>query len=498
MAEVLVASAANFAPPFNFGSFDFTKVEILSASDSEIALKYGAFVLVFQGAFTFDELGNLTPNSIVNNFGYFHNGALVMSVTGFQISSQLIGQGNLFDLLAAALVDDDSFTSAWASGEQINTFGGDDTIRAGTGDDTIIGGAGQDELVLGDGINSYSFAFDASSGAILTTVEGRDQLYGIETVRLANQTLHIQEGSSESETFASTNTSDPTLSEMIHGRGGNDNISGGAGKDFLLGGDGNDHISGGGNDDFLDGEFGDDHLSGNAGNDNLRGNLGNDTLIGGAGNDTLRGDNDVAPDDNSDDLLIGGSGRDSLVGSSGDDTLKAGSGADTLDGGSGNDGLTGGRGRDLLAGGDGNDSLTGGRANDTLTGGADNDRLSGGSGRDVIRGDAGNDLLLGGRGRDTLFGSDGADRLIGQTGNDRLTGGSDIDTFVFARGFGHDTITDFKLGEDLLQILRGASAISDLGFAQLGDDTRVTFANVSILVEGVTVDQLMDTDNFLF
>jgi Ca2+-binding RTX toxin-like protein len=122
----------------------------------------------------------------------------------------------------------------------------------------------------------------------------------------------------------------------------------------------------------------------------------------------------------------------------------------------------------------------------------------GNNGRDVLRGDGGDDLILGGRGADTLFGSDGADRLIGQTGNDRLTGGSHADTFVFSRGHGHDTITDFRIGEDMIEITRGANGLQQLGFLEQGSDVRISFANVSILVENVTLSDLMDADNFLF
>ncbi|AHD09336.1 calcium-binding protein [Phaeobacter gallaeciensis] len=498
MAELLVTAASNVAPPFDFSDFDFTKVAVLSATDTQIAVQYGAFVMVFQGSFSFDESGNLSPDSPLNGFGLFYDQSLIMSVSGFTLPSQMIADGDLYALLAVALSGDDIISSAWNGGERINGFAGNDTFRAGDGDDTIFGGAGQDELVLGDGVQTYSFTFGDSAGALLTTTKGRDMLFDVETVRLTNQTLHIQEGGSADEALISTNADNASVSDMIHGRGGNDTITGGTGKDFLLGGGGEDRLSGGKNDDFLDGGLDDDHLSGKAGDDNLRGSLGSDTLIGGAGNDTLRGDNDVGPDDNADDLLIGGSGHDSLSGNAGNDTLKAGNGVDTLEGGSGDDSLNGGRGRDLLSGGDGNDSLVGGRGNDTLTGGADHDRLSGGAGHDVMRGDAGNDLLIGGRGHDTLFGSDGADRLIGQYGNDRLTGGSGGDTFVFARNNGHDTITDFTLGEDLIQITRGANRIEHLGFEQLGENVHITFANASILVEGTTVDQLMDTDNFLF
>ncbi len=45
----------------------------------------------------------------------------------------------------------------------------------------------------------------------------------------------------------------------------------------------------------------------------------------------------------------------------------------------------------------------------------------------------------------TLDGGDGNDRLISYAGNDQLTGGSGADTFMFAAGFGADTVTDFEI-----------------------------------------------------
>jgi hypothetical protein len=68
---------------------------------------------------------------------------------------------------------------------------------------------------------------------------------------------------------------------------------------------------------------------------------------------------------------------------------------------------------------------------------------------------------------DHLFGSDGDDILQGGKGNDVLQGGAGHDRFVWSAADqgseaapAHDTITDFKLGEDVLDIsdlLQGSS-----------------------------------------
>src|SRR5262245_14765820 len=52
--------------------------------------------------------------------------------------------------------------------------------------------------------------------------------------------------------------------------------------------------------------------------------------------------------------------------------------------------------------------------------------------------------ILGTSADDVLVGTAGNDLLSGLAGNDRLTGGLGNDTFVFAPGFGSDTITDFS------------------------------------------------------
>jgi Ca2+-binding RTX toxin-like protein len=77
-----------------------------------------------------------------------------------------------------------------------------------------------------------------------------------------------------------------------------------------------------------------------------------------------------------------------------------------------------------------------------------NTTLTGGNGKNVLDGTAGNDILLGGNGPDVLLGGPG----------DQLTGGNGPDVFVFNQHFGKNTITDFDVNNDAIQISKALFA----------------------------------------
>jgi hypothetical protein len=56
-----------------------------------------------------------------------------------------------------------------------------------------------------------------------------------------------------------------------------------------------------------------------------------------------------------------------------------------------------------------------------------------------------------GAGNDTLVATNGATTLIGGPG-DTLTGGNGSDNFVFVGNFGHDIITNYSAGKDLIEL----------------------------------------------
>lgn len=139
-------------------------------------------------------------------------------------------------------------------------------------------------------------------------------------------------------------------------------------------------------------------------------------------------------------------------------------GNDSFDGGGGNDNLFLGDGDDLAHGATGNDSLNGGDGLDKLFGDSGNDQLNGGNQNDRLSGGSGTDILLGGAGKDAIDGG---------TGSDLMTGNSGPDRFIFSVGDGIDTITDFNLSNDKIDLQPGVV----FSFAAVG-------VNDSVLIYG--------------
>jgi serralysin len=208
-----------------------------------------------------------------------------------------------------------------------------------------------------------------------------------------------------------------------------------------------------------------------------------------------------------------GNGADTLYGYGGDDIISAGADDDALIGGTGNDTLTGGSGKDVFVidsyrfdkdvitdfaiGTDkldlsalgiadidtiapflsqiGNDvvfsiaiagdvqsvtlqnvklaDLMASPASFVFNGLTDQVIWDGTSARDVLFGGKGADVLRGFGGNDDLNGGAGSDVLDGGVGDDTLRGGAGKDVFAFAdRQFGSDTIKDFALGTDRIDL----------------------------------------------
>jgi Ca2+-binding RTX toxin-like protein len=125
-------------------------------------------------------------------------------------------------------------------------------------------------------------------------------------------------------------------------------------------------------------------------------------------------------------------------------------------------------------------------SNETITGTSADDRIDAGGGNDTVSAGGGNDLLIGGG------------------GNDSLTGGAGNDVFVFAAGFGKDTITDFVAGAASADVIEFDDAVfADLSAvlsaaSQVGADTLITYdANNTITLKNVTKTNL-HTDDFRF
>jgi Ca2+-binding RTX toxin-like protein len=141
-------------------------------------------------------------------------------------------------------------------------------------------------------------------------------------------------------------------------------------------------------------------------------------------------------------------------------------------GGTEDDWLCGGPNRDIILGKEGVDTLLGNRGEDSLHGGEDNDIIYGTEDSDFLEGGKGNDTLWGGRENDTLWGGVGDDFLSGDSGDDFLIGGSGNDRFLLGANSGMDTILDFELGKDAIDLSRGLTS-SQLSITQTNSDTLI-------------------------
>ncbi|WP_425080816.1 fasciclin domain-containing protein [Ruegeria arenilitoris] len=159
--------------------------------------------------------------------------------------------------------------------------------------------------------------------------------------------------------------------------------------------------------------------------------------------------------------ILGQKNTDFILGDDSDEFHFTGRGKDFVHGGGGNDVIGAGRGKDIVLGGDGNDTIFGGRGMDILRGDDGNDKIFGGRGKDLIDGGADDDFLVGGRGRDTFF---------------------------FEEGDGEDTILDFEIGKDKID-LSGYDGIDS--FEDIEDHIESGFFRTTIeLGDGDSIDLL--------
>lgn len=184
------------------------------------------------------------------------------------------------------------------------------------------------------------------------------------------------------------------------------------------------------------------------------------------------------------------------------DLIRGGVEDDTIDAGGGTDFVLADAGDDSIDGGDARDIIRAGSGDDTVEGGTGDDVILGGTGDDSIEGEAGHDQLFGDAGNDTIDGGAGNDLIAGETGDDSLTGGAGNDTFVFGSSSGSDTITDFSVGNDLidLRLLPNALQFDDLTITDVaGGNVTVTHADLggTLTLTGVTKADLSASDFML-
>lgn len=380
------------------------------------------------------------------------------------------------------------------------------TITGGAGADTITGGDGADALRGNGGADVFVATVGGGADTIADFVAGVDR---INVAAFGGYQSIVQSGTDTLVTVATGVTfrligvtaSTVTAGSFI-GLAGPNIITGTSAGNVLYGTAGVDHISGLDGNDTLRGGDGDDRLDGGIGADKLFGEAGNDTLIGGDSNDLMDGGAGA-------DMMTGGLGSDTYLVDDAGDVVTEGvdvskdavqtalatyvlpANVETLFGTSASgQTLTGTVLANTINGAGGADTLHGLAGADILNGGAGGDTLYGGADSDKLYGDGGDDFLFGGDGNDALLGGDGVDTLRGEQGSDSLTGGAGADLFIVTLNGGADTITDFSVGTDRIDL-------SAYGYYQViaasGVDTLITISSgVTVRLKGVAVSTVTD------
>ena len=188
-------------------------------------------------------------------------------------------------------------------------------------------------------------------------------------------------------------------------------------------------------------------------------------------------------------VLVASSTNENITVESGNNEI-AGDGQNNVInvGGGGYNNVSGGAGNDTISAASGNNSLFGGPGNDVIIGGTGSDMLVGGSGNDLLIAGSGNEYLVGGRGNNTL---------VGGAGYDAMTGGGRADVFVLP-GVGHDVITDFSPGVDLLDVApAGITSLSGMIITGNSSGSLILFGSSAVILPGVDPVLLTNT-SFIF
>lgn len=236
----------------------------------------------------------------------------------------------------------------------------------------------------------------------------------------------------------------------------NSQLKGESGNDFLFGAQGNDSLYGGSGNDTLIGGAGDDRLEGGTGNDLYCYNLGDgsETIINTSyeyENDVLQFGAGIAPSD----VSFIRTGNDLVL------QINTDGGKITVAGYFNHDGLSSSA-IDIIRFTDSNVSWD----VDYIKGAV----LTGTDQAEVIIGyEESDDIIRAGAGDDELFGQSGDDLLDGGAGNDLLDGGLGSDIYIFGRGYGRDTISNYISADEV-----NAGSIDGLRF----DDT-VTLEDIA-------------------
>ena len=109
---------------------------------------------------------------------------------------------------------------------------------------------------------------------------------------------------------------------------------------------------------------------------------------------------------------------------------------------------------------------------------------NGGAGDDVLTGNSSGDYLIGNAGDDTISGGNGADIILDGAGVDRMTGGNGVDTFILSRDGETDTIADFDVSQDRLDLSGWGRLyhVSGLTWSTRSNGAVITYGDETLVV----------------
>ncbi|MGQ0557614.1 MAG: putative Ig domain-containing protein [Nitrospiraceae bacterium] len=373
----------------------------------------------------------------------------------------------------------DAATIASHAQQDIAGTNGDDTLR-GTGGDDVLRGLGGNDLITGLAGNDV---LDGGDGADLLTGGAGDDTYLIDSLGDVVAELP-NEGLDSVLTAVSYQLSAHVENLTLTGNG-------------AINGTGNEL---------------DNVLTGNSGANVLTGGRANDTYVVGAGDtvvealnegiDTVQTDQAYVLGAHVEHLTLTGSASVDGTGNDLDNVLTGNSAMNLLTGGKGNDIYIVGEGDSVIEfAGEGTDTMLSARSvhlavnvenlmlMDTIPNAEGVFPLDGltGTGNEL------DNVLVGNRGANVLEGGIGHDMLNGGAGNDVLLGGAGEDLYLFERGSGADTITDFVAGQvDTIQLAADITP-DDLILFRLTVPTSQLFLGIVDAQSSLTGDSLSVT-----
>ena len=467
--------------------------------------------LVLTGSDNIYGAGNNSDNVLVGNSGNnrlysgrgndtVYGGAGHDNINGGDGDDQLFGdEGN--DILDGAAGND---VLQGGEGNDTYLFGeksGKDTVidRQGSNSIRFLDGLSADDLTVtavrnAEGGQDWRIAVKHTQSVLTISNQYQEgsNMPSVQRFVFANGTLNLNQFIKATQAQVEIRDNAGERIEGTDGNDGHNRLNSGRGNDTVYGMGGNDNINGGDGNDYLDGGDGNDTINGDAGDDTLIGGAGKDMLKGGTGNDTyIYGSDDTIIDNQGNNILkfsdglrisdikvnvidnADGSKNWEITSANGSATIQnqvdakghisinqfqflgENYTAETLlkavntgkaDQGIKNEGTPN------------DDVIVGSKFNDELSSGTDGrDVIYGMDGDDIIRDEgtsywgnewSSDDKLYGGNGNDKLYARVGADYLDGGAGDDYLEGGDGRDTYVFGKGYGHDTIFDFGFDID--------------------------------------------------